>query len=112
MREIKFRAWDGKTMLDWVSCKSHIAAILDMPSFILMQYTGLKDKNGREVYKGDVVRDHKHDLQCEIKWVDDFACFAGEIIDDVVKEQYLFYQLIDCPYLEVIGNIYENPELL
>jgi len=66
MREIKFRAWDGKTMFPvavlaiaetgWDCEKGRGVSIPYQPSIILMQYTGLKDKNGlTEVYEGDII---------------------------------------------------------
>lgn len=75
---------------------------------ILMQYTGLKDKNGKEIYEGDVVRiNRNHNM---FPQVTDF----GAPFNVEVKYQYvMFYPLYivggDC---EIIGSIYENPELL
>lgn len=82
----------------------------------LMQYSGLKDKNGNEIYDGDVCR-----------WTDPEA-FDGEIISDVFIARYSdeflkwigennnsyddLYDFIDDRQLELIGNIYEHPELL
>lgn len=113
-REIKFRAWDknSKTIL----------YVLDNPSWAgttgklidsfededLMQYTGLKDKNGKEIYEGDIVKS-RHQEKAIVIWDIENACFATETVDDVVKgeKQYCL------PDVEVIiGNIYENPGLL
>lgn len=82
----------------------------------LMQYSGLKDKNGNEIYEGDVCR-----------WKDP-ELFDGEIISDVFiarySDEYLkwigennnshddLYDFTDDRQLELIGNIYENPKLL
>ena len=82
----------------------------------LMQYSGLKDKNGNEIYEGDVCR-----------WTDPEA-FDGEIISDVFIARYSdeflkwigennnsyddLYEFTDDRQLELIGNIYETPELL
>ncbi|MAY41695.1 MULTISPECIES: YopX family protein [unclassified Neptuniibacter] len=131
-REIKFRAWDHdlKRMLvvgdmpDLVigfdghiydkGCKftSQISTVSSGIS--LMQYTGLKDKNGAEIYEGDIVLWHFEDgsITSVVKW------------DDQYKPMYLLelqpphgpvsYEMINCRcgVYEVIGNIHENPELL
>jgi|SRR5690554_702927 len=86
------------------------------------QYTGLKDKNGREIYEGDVVRTHfsfDHATTQEpfvITWNDKKAMFEGvKPKDHTEKDGYLtrfsFFPEQRFIY-EVIGNIYENPELL
>lgn len=62
MREIKFRAWDtdNKKMVLWGELLSkNLQNILSMPKYCgyeLMQYTGIKDKNGKEIYEGDIVQ--------------------------------------------------------
>lgn len=70
-----------------------------LPDVILMQYTGLKDKNGTEIYEGDIVKATKENIPLIVVFWDDFtASFNG------TKDNYL--------HSEIIGNIYENPELL
>ena len=73
------------------------------------QYTGLTDKNGRKIFEGDIVRCYYSDI----------APFTGEIeayekevlIDDIRRSEVIGW--IDCAdELEIIGNIYDNPELL
>ena len=74
----------------------------------LMQFTGLLDKNGKEIYEGDVVR--CRDTYCEVQeftGVVDFADASFRIRDDA----FTHYRWQDYE-VEVIGNIYENPELL
>ena len=115
MREIKFRIWypKSKKMVLWSEVIGlHISTIFQKDSEFqkLMQYTGLKDKNGAEIYEGDIVayktffygkeRDHKKVVKWE-KWVS----------DDFEQPDCVGYFNLSSE-MEVIGNVYENPELL
>lgn len=75
--------------------------------FLLMQYTGLKDKNGKEIYEGDIVK--IRDYYAEVGVVEynppRFNIFDN---DDSTTD----FDNIKWKYFEVIGNIYENPDLL
>lgn len=77
----------------------------------LMQSTGLKDKNGKEIFEGDIV-DYKG-RKAVIKWHGSYASFIYRFVDELNKRSAEWYPLY-LAYLkcEVIGNIYENPELL
>jgi uncharacterized phage protein (TIGR01671 family) len=124
MRAIKFRAWNSRTkwMHDWLDlcCLPHTLKFFDEPKpYILMQYTGLKDKNGKEIYEGDIVKDKKGFGL--IKWLPCNCAFGVLELttfnkNKPIKEQE--YYKLNCgeprqlKETEVIGNIYSNPELL
>jgi len=77
-------------------------------NFELMQFTGLTDKNGKEVYEGDIVST-KHQPLAKVVWHSEFTTFCTEEIDEISG----IYQFTIKPSeTEIIGNIYENPELL
>ena len=116
MREIKFRAWRfGKVMdcfsLDILSANA-IGLIQSKDRSELMQYTGLKDKNGKEIYEGDIL----------LVQLQDYGCPKTELFKIIWDDSSVRYKLMDKngdPWgfdnsspMEVIGNIYENPELL
>jgi len=81
------------------------------------QFTGLLDKNGREIYEGDIVkynvwekfREECHERIMAVQFSTDCAGFAPMCYSVKVEDAYYNYEVED---LEVIGNIYENPELL
>lgn len=123
MREIKFRAWDGYRMryLEgegyvciskcswgfWEADKPLTGTGLsddDIPG-VLMQFTGLKDKNGVEIYEGDVLSDG--DSCFVVKF--DAPAFEMERLSGSYQFPYFRSRASG---FEVIGNIYENPELL
>lgn len=118
MREIKFRAWDKteKKMIFHENTCGGLRDFFDKMHLIndgygrmnLMQHTGLLDKNGKEIYEGDIVKwlnqmQSKEDYaknpykQKVVKWGKESCSFNISTIDN----DY-----------EVIGNIYENPELV
>ena len=116
--EIKFRAWDYEDlqMYDdeqiiiqggtvFIGKIKYIHQISD--DVELMQYTGLKDKNGVEIYEGDILRlsDETNPLDYyQVKYVENFFALDGELAIHI-KSAYFKER-------EVIGNIYENGDLL
>jgi len=81
------------------------------PNTTLMQFTGLKDKNGTEIYEGDIVTRNNED-NGEVIYTND--CFVISIPKMISGQKYLEQRglFVNQPVLEIIGNIYENPELL
>ena len=113
MRDIKFRAWDKEEqeMLDWDKFFNlDIAQVFESKGswgIYPMQYTGLKDKNGVEIYEWDVVEaDIEGILSCEVVFRN--GRFTMRSIEDGDRE-YLWILNEKC---KVIGNRFENPELL
>ncbi|MBO3634415.1 MULTISPECIES: YopX family protein [Bacillus] len=128
MREIKFRAYhtekrDGQEfprMMDWDEILNNDEE--ELASYFrnefsnvspLMQYTGLKDKNGRDIYEGDVVKFKS--AYCEnkiIKAVVKFKDSLGSFVFNMGDDQGFWRMDASIREIEVIGNIYEDPELL
>ena len=125
MREMKFRAWYQEQMLGPVTLKELITDSDWHPDGVIwMQYTGLKDKRGREIYEGDVVRRVGGGLLGSPEKV----LFVGEVVftNSGYKAKYLYDEpgsagkyrheaqgnLFNRSELEVIGNVHENPELV
>lgn len=111
MRDIKFRFWDGKQMLDdhegWMEGIGINYALECSASYgyKIMQFTGLKDKNNKDIYEGDIIKYPASgglDKIVQVVWNNDWLRFEG-------SGGFGFSNAYN---LEIIGNIYENPELL
>ena len=139
MREIKYRAWDNvanemyytgeEELIVFIFGSNGIVAdeiILDdseqgyhvekLEHLQYMQYTGLKDTNSKEIYEGDILKTasgrDKGDIITVVEWTE--FSWKEKLISSPVHQFYEYFDFSDetgndC---EVIGNIYENPELL
>ena len=126
MREIKFRAWDKKNKkmleVDILFINEKMFRPVDGREYDVwnydteyfsnpLQYTGLKDKSNKEIYDGDL-------LKVELDWGYGLAKIIVEIYfkDGCFRAKALNSHedtlLIELPPCEVVGNVYENPELL
>lgn len=119
MRTIKFRAWNKftKTMVPTIKVSFSFHDFNNDDNWILMQYTGLKDKNGTEIYEGDIVKAFisgtEYTTTVEwglIKHGFRLKCFYKTPWECATKNKY--YSLPSSKNIEVIGNIYENPDLI
>ena len=124
MREIKFRAWDKKNKImrsvndreiyddldrNGYSC---VDSVLNDETSIVMQWTGLVDKNGVDIYEGDIVRTRLGNFENIGKIFFEHSCFMIEIGYTILQNGLTKFPLITNDYqLEVVGNIFENPEL-
>ena len=119
-RIIKFRAWDKKEKNMLYAEKGRVfpRGVLEKNSFqrhqIIMQFTGLKDKKGKEIFEGDILN---WDDECTIliKWIEDRNVgFGYEVLTQEDKNacgfDIRFYRSEKSS--KVIGNIHKNPELL
>lgn len=121
MREIKFRAWNDREKTMQYSIMEIFSQITDDADNILMQYTGLKDKNGKEIYDGDIVEieDGKKYAEKDTTWNYQYkavvewkeCCFdLDRTISSFKYGGHDLYFLAD--KVEVIGNIYEDQSLI
>lgn len=112
----KFRAWlkEEKRMTDVhemtfidgeVYLISDVTDFYTYEEFKLIQSTGNKDKNGKEIFEGDVLQTYDGELS-KVVWNKELACWEAEFLSEIADVKS---NRSDC---EIVGNIYENPELL
>jgi uncharacterized phage protein (TIGR01671 family) len=119
VREIKFRAWDklnkcwlefGPGLLNYfVAWKTHKEfEVSGRGHYEICQFTGLKDQNKKEIYELDIVKTYENEIG-------EVIFDSGEFVIKISGDYYSFDDLWSLKYgylFEVIGNVFENPELL
>lgn len=124
MRTIKFRGGDietdawfygdleycqatNKSIIHTYDCDGKYASQHSVDSDTIGQYSGLCDKNEKEIYEGDILEDA--DLRYEVCWYDEIAAFMAE---DIESKKPLLLSDLDLNETVIIGNIFDNPDLL
>ena len=110
MKENKYRFWNEKTKemiydLSLKTDKGQEIKVCNYPDYISMQYVGIEDKNGVDIYEGDIIQIFDHEY---------LESVAVEFKDGCFVDSYYGWCLSGWSsiFLEVIGNVYNNPELL
>ncbi len=108
MREYLFRAWDKTLNRMIFSPRFSMWYVASCCDYILMQFTGLHDKNKKRIFENDVVKHKNYNHLMKVVWVESHCCF--KLISKDGRESDLTNTISNM--LEVVGTTYDNPNLL
>jgi uncharacterized phage protein (TIGR01671 family) len=136
MRKISFRAWDKEERRMWLNVQNaydtlgkhcehddcdcffepeSFCGVLENERYVVMQFTGLLDRNGKQIYEGDILRYPLEEEIISIRWDTTGANWqfdTHKAFDDGVGRGNWDFKSGIAKNSEVIGNVFENPELL
>ena len=123
MERLKFKIWDKKNKKFLIKCidtnefKNNVFSYLDWENgsirlnskkYVVLQYIGLKDKNYKEIYEGDIIKDMDN-LYYKVIYIKESACFVFSPIRKDTKIKFSFsFRKSNNREMEVVGNIFEN----
>ena len=111
MREIKFRVWDTnfREYSSYHLCRARVIDINNFERFLFEQFTGLKDKNGKDIFEGDILENDLGRI-VEVYWNEFSGIWDYKALNDIGRP--LHFMSKQPSLTKLIGNIHQNPELI